>query len=163
MEVRTSEATAGPMPRGSDSPRLTVVITAHQRREFLRDAVESVVRQRSESLPIQIVVVKDFVEESLESFLRDSGILTLYPEQDSLGHWLTQMLPHAAAPVLAFLDDDVLFLPGKLEAIDHQFQQRPRCGFYRNAILRAHGRSSPARTLPTVPPTGVWWVDDAAK
>jgi glycosyltransferase involved in cell wall biosynthesis len=155
----------GSTPGGSRSPepRLSVIITAHQRREFLRSAVDSVLCQTTDAYPVQTIVVKDFVDPSLDAHLRDSGILSLDPEDSALGCWVSYAARYARAPVLVFLDDDDLFAPGKLAAVDGLFREAPNVGYYHNAIRPAHGEA-PRDVAPlTGAPAPLWTVNDASK
>ena len=147
----------------SHSPRITVVVTAHRRKEFLRSALESVRFQLTEALPVEVVVVKDFVDSSLDGFLRDSGILSLEPTVANLGGWVSEAAEHARAPVLAFLDDDDLFVGGKLAAVDQVFREEPGCGYYRNAVRRFGEVQRTEVSNPDNPSRPFRRIDDASK
>ncbi|BDB99861.1 glycosyltransferase [Saccharolobus caldissimus] len=45
----------------------TVIIAAHKRKEFLRDAIKSVLNNSLK--PTEIIVVKDFKDTKIDSFL----------------------------------------------------------------------------------------------
>jgi glycosyltransferase involved in cell wall biosynthesis len=142
---------------------VTVVITAFQRKGFLRSAVASVVRQGSDALPVQVVVVKDFANPSIDAYLREMRVDILEPMGSSLSGWIAQALSVAKAPVLAFLDDDDLFLPGRIAALDQRFQEEPRAGYYRNAIVKFSAAGDGGPTIPEGPSSPAHWVEDTAK
>ncbi len=125
--------------------------------------MESVVHQSSAILPIEVIVVKDFADASIDSYLRKSEILCIEPAGARLGGWISQVLPHAKAPVLAFLDDDDLYCPGRLAAIDREFRERPNVGYFRNDILKFSQADGKIPDRPPDVPSRVWRVGDSEK
>jgi hypothetical protein len=139
------------------------VVTAFGRRAFLRGAVESVSGQATPALPVQIVVVKDFSDPPIDSFLRRIGALALQPTGTELGSWISQALSVAEGTVLAFLDDDDLFLPGHLVTIERHFRETPRLGYFRSGIVEFSGDPSLAAPHRAGLPLRSWWVGDESK
>lgn len=53
---------------GKHTPKLSVVITAHNRRKFLRAAVDSVLSQSLARSEYEVIVVKNFRDQNLDRY-----------------------------------------------------------------------------------------------
>jgi glycosyltransferase involved in cell wall biosynthesis len=134
----------------SRPPGVTTVIPTHRRPERMREAVSSVVQQ-SYAGDIEIIVVFDACDVSLPDVdlpasrelrgvandrvrglagARNSGILA------------------AKHDFVAFLDDDDVWLPGKLEAQMPLFEHHPEAGLVGTAMRVDDGRSTHDRLAP---------------
>ncbi len=105
---------------------------AHGRREFLRLAVDSALHQTADPSTYEVVVTKDFPDPYVDSL---PGVRLL----DSTGRGTGEMIADAArasdGDLLAFLDDDDIWEPGKLARVLTVFQDRPQLAYY------GHGQS----------------------
>lgn len=120
---------------GATAPFVSVVVTAHDRREFLRDAVESVLSQSVSPTEYEVIVVKFLHDEALDSWLesRRPHVRTVTDENlPKLGQKLARGIELARGQVVCFLEDDDRFLPGKLATVVARFRQDPSLVYYRN-------------------------------
>ena len=90
---------------------ISVVITAHNRQQYLIDAVKSVLNQEIDRNAFEILVVKNFKEERMDNFLSDKGVRLFYTEQKSFGAKLGIGIENAGGEIISFLDDDDTFFP----------------------------------------------------
>lgn len=120
------------MQRSVPDLRISVIITAHNRRVYLEDALRSTIDQTLDRKLFEIIVVKNFDDELLDRFIEVNGAISIFSDTEFLG--LDKVLGTRAATgdIICFLDDDDLFLPKKLETVLHFFDTYPDLVFYRN-------------------------------
>lgn len=123
------------------TPRLTVVVTAHQRSRFLRAAVESVLHQTVPRDRYEILVTKDFWDPELDRFLEESGVRVVQYREPGIGAMYARAAAAAQGDLLAFLDDDDLFEPRKLEVVERRFRHDPELKYLNHwyVPIDAHG------------------------
>ena len=112
----------------------SVIVTAHDRRRYLRSAVESVLGQDADRSAYELVVVKNFVEESIDSFLDGIGATRVLCTEKGACRKVAEGIRVARGRILLFLDDDDLFEPEKLRRVLSEFQANSRLGFYHNQV-----------------------------
>jgi glycosyltransferase involved in cell wall biosynthesis len=120
---------AGPN-RGYLPPFFTVIITAYNRRRFLPRAIDSVLAQTVPRDRYEIVVVKNFDDEPTDRRIRENALTGIYRDDPDLGIHLRTALDQTHGEVVALLNDDDMWEPGKLALVEHRFRDRPRLGFH---------------------------------
>ena len=101
-----------------NAPKVTVVITTYNRPKMLSKAISSVLNQTLQD--IEIIVVDDVSTEDNAAVIDSFGDkrITLIRNETHLGGAIGRNVGAAAGQSgewIAFLDDDDLFLPDKLE------------------------------------------------
>lgn len=141
----------------SDLPAVDVVIATRDRPELLRRAVDAVVGQRYEGrIDVTLVFDQSEPDPSLE---REAGRRTVRVTTNTR----TPGLPGArntgicatSNPLVAFCDDDDVWLPGKLAAQVELLDREPHAGWVTTGILVV----TPRGTTPRVVDGG--WVTAA--
>lgn len=95
------------------------------------DAVESGLRQTLKRELYEVVVACDF--HDFDEALTEKGCSLVHVGRPSpVGNTLASAVEHSSGEVLAFLEDDDLCTPGRLERIFHVFRTTPDLSFYRN-------------------------------
>ncbi len=125
--------------------RITVIVTAYRRREFLHDAVASL---RAQTLPrdaIELCVVSDFPTEHEGLDVDFPEIVLLHPDDPAEGRWIDAALSATRGEVVCFLDDDDRFEPHKLEEIARRFTEDPALGYLHHGFC-IEGSESWARS-----------------
>ena len=112
------------------SPYITVIVTAHDRRKYLQGAVTSTLDQSLPNSLYEVIVVKDFSNVEIDSWLNKKGILNLYSNSQGIGGKIYEALQYARGEVISFLEDDDEFLHQKLETVFHAFKNG--CDYYHN-------------------------------
>lgn len=112
------------------SVRVSVVISAHMRTQYIRDAVRSVASQA----PDEILVVKYFHDSEIDAELTRLGARVHTTTEPYMGGKYAEGIALATGDVVAFLDDDDVFLPGKVARLREAFAD-PRVVFYANRYL----------------------------
>jgi len=136
------------MPTGSEpsvGPRVTVLIAAFNREEYLLRAVRSVLASTLPRASYEIVVVKNFVRPEIDAFLNDHGVRVLNEGAAPIGAWMARGLAVARGRILALLNDDDEFEPSKLEAVVDRFDQVPALVYFhdRRSLIGPDGVSLP--------------------
>jgi len=126
---------------------ISVVVTAWRRREFLGDALASV--QSPAGWPLELVVVADFSGGDVEQEVRRRNGKWILSREGRLGAMTAEGVRRATGSLLAFLDDDDLFHPLRLDQVRSVFQKDPDLGFFHNShVVFGNG------DLPDFQPTG---------
>ncbi len=102
--------------------RVSVVITAHDRREFLLEAVRSVLNQDTERENFEIIVVKNFYDNEIDEFLKINGVKSFYTEKISFGAKLAIGIENSSKEIISFLDDDDAFTRDRLSRVRQIFE-----------------------------------------
>jgi hypothetical protein len=126
----SQRAPAGGATRLTPRPSVTVIIAAHTRVTFLKEAVASVATQH----PDEILVVKFTHDAPLDQELAGLGATVHWTQEPYQGGKVAEGILRARSEVVALLDDDDLFLPGKVERLRTVFED-PRVIFYANRYL----------------------------
>ncbi|MCA1554238.1 MAG: glycosyltransferase [Chloroflexi bacterium] len=125
-------------------PRVSVIIRTYKRAAYLREAIESVFAQTIRDYEL-IVVDDGSSDDTRELLLHYGGRLTPM----HLAHCGNPALTFnagvraARGDYIAFLDDDDLWLPTKLEQQLRALDAQHRFGYGNVRILYAEGRTSP--------------------
>jgi glycosyltransferase involved in cell wall biosynthesis len=129
-------ASAGSSERPGGRPRFTVLITAHGRREFLLEALRSARSAGAPTDGLEILVVKDFTDPEIDAEIDRAGAQRIETDEVPLGAKVARGIAASHGELIAFLEDDDAFVPGRLEHVDALFGADPALGFYRNGQLR---------------------------
>jgi glycosyltransferase involved in cell wall biosynthesis len=105
-------------------PLISVIITAHNRREFLLEAVNSALNQTLPKDEYEIIVVKNFEDERIDKFLEERNVKNIVTKEEPLGAKIVKGVEESRGEVVSFLDDDDLWLPQKLEIAKKVFKDK---------------------------------------
>jgi glycosyltransferase involved in cell wall biosynthesis len=116
--------------------KLTVIITAHDRKKFLLDAVNSAINQTISRKHYEILVVKNFKDDYIDNKLEDLGIINIITETKSLGGKIVLGVHEARGEIISILEDDDLFLPNKIEKVIKVFSNNNyNISYYHNSYV----------------------------
>jgi len=105
-------------------PAVSVIISTHNRREFVREAIESVLKQ--DFADYEIIVVDDGSTDGTEEALRASKDITYcYQENRGVSGARNQGLKIARGKFISFLDSDDLWTPKKLAIQTEVMEKKP--------------------------------------
>ncbi len=101
------------------------MIIAYKRKTYLLEAVKSALNQNYPRDSYEVVVVKAFHDEIIDSCLKDNGVVTVFSDTEFYGISLAEALSVCTGDIICLLDDDDLFTPDKLSAISEVYMSNP--------------------------------------
>jgi glycosyltransferase involved in cell wall biosynthesis len=116
------------------SSGISVVIPYYNRERYIDETVRSVLAQTLK--PLEIILVNDCSRESSRKFLdryRDVCTIIDLPVNVGLAGSRNAGIQHAQGEFVAFLDDDDLWLPQKLEVQRRYLDEHPECAIVHTA------------------------------
>ena len=116
-------------------PYISVIVTAHNRKEFIVEAVNSVINQTLERGKYEIIVVKNYLDVNIDKFLKENKIINIYTDEVPLAAKIANGIKESRGEVICLLEDDDLFLPIKLYEIYNTFHKNNKIILVRNNIL----------------------------
>jgi len=114
-------------------PFITVIIQAFKRKEFIENAIMSVLNQTLEKQKYEIIVIKAFRDKKIDALIKRYKIKSVYNPSKKEGIRLISAFNKIRGQVIAFLDDDDEFEPDKLESVYKYFKENPNLSFYHNS------------------------------
>lgn len=133
------------------TPRVTVLITAYRRQNYLMEAIRSVLDSTVDRKAYEIILVIDEIGDELAARIEALGVVILRVESARGGEMWIAGLRAAKGDVVSFLDDDDCFYPGKLSKVLEVFED-PTVIWYHNGFRRVDEQRHP---LSTTSPTKV--------
>ena len=118
------------------SPRVTAVITSYNYGQFIAQAVESVLAQDFPAADLEVVVVDDGSTDDTPERVKQFGDRIVYIRKPNGGQAsaLNAGFANARGEIVALLDADDVWLPGKLRRVMEAFDRQP------DAVLVQHTR-----------------------
>ena len=131
-------------PMDPPALRVTVVVPTRGRAAYLEVTLDSLRRQRTET-PHELIVVDDGATDATPEVAERFGArLIRHGERRSLNAARNSGLRAAGAPLVAFVDDDVLVPPGWLDALVEGADRHPEAEAFGGPI-RARFEGHPPR------------------
>ena len=132
------------------TPLITVLITTYNYGEYIEDAIDSVVAQEFPQDQVQIVVVDDgSTDDTIERVKRyGSRVEYFYQSNGGQAAALNLGISKSRGEVLALLDADDYFLPGKLARVAEAFDQNPTVGMAYHRLMEWHVQTAENREWP---------------
>ncbi len=135
-----------PKSSHSTSPRVSVIVTAHDRQSYLHSALVSLDQQSLPREEFEVVLVSNIEEAYLRPLLPNLPLRMVLEKRLGLGQKIATALPLCRAPIICFLEDDDAYAPEKLSTVLDEFRNDPQLGFYHNHynLADGDGRQLPA-------------------
>ena len=112
-------------------PYISVIITAYNRKEFLKEAIKSVMNQTLDRELYEIIIIKNFLTP-FDKVWEENGIKILFLERGNVGTFLKLGIKTAKGKIIAFLDDDDIFFTNKLSTLYNFFKIHKEVIYYHN-------------------------------
>ena len=123
--------------------KISVIITAYNRREFLLEAVNSVLMNDFPRELYEIVVSKNFQDDYIDDFLQKNMVTLINTGDINIGEQLYLAVSNSSGEIICFLDDDDRFKIDKLKYIYSRFSQDRQLVYYNNSTDSIDDRSNP--------------------
>ncbi len=115
--------------------KVSVVITAHNRKKYLKDAIESILHQEiKHDVSIEIIIVSNFDDPELSEFMKGKSIRNIITDKDSFGEKLAAGIDSSNGDIICFLDDDDMFHSEKISRVLEIFEKNPGMSYIHNDI-----------------------------
>jgi glycosyltransferase involved in cell wall biosynthesis len=138
------------------TPLITVLITTYNYGHFIEQAIDSVLSQDFLPDKVQIIVVDDGSADDTSERVKKYGssVEYFYKPNGGQASALNLGIKMARGEILALLDADDLFLPGKLARIADAFQKNPALGMVYHRFQEWHVQTGERREYTFVPISG---------
>ena len=97
--------------------KISVLVIAYKRKEYIVSAVNSILSQTMHRDSYEIVVIKNFLDAEIDTFLRSQNVSLIFSERETLGAKCAEGIKLCKSDIIAFLEDDDEFEPNKLEIV----------------------------------------------
>lgn len=120
---------------------ISVIIVAHNRRKYLREAIVSVLNQSFNKDRYEIIVVKNFFDKEIDDFISSHGVRWFYAEDTKFGEEMRIGIEESVGDIICPLDDDDMFHREKLSSVYKAFSGYKELGYYHNDRIVVHDTS----------------------
>jgi glycosyltransferase involved in cell wall biosynthesis len=114
----------------------SALIVCYKRREYILEAVKSVLNQNFPRDSFEIVVVKGFSDESIEKELESYHVKTIFCDSPSYGLSVSTGIDNCKNEIICLLDDDDLFTANKFQKLSVIFEDNPEVELVVNDYYR---------------------------
>ncbi len=114
--------------------RISVIITAHDRRAFVLSAVRSVRASGTEGKGAELLVVVNYQDPLIEAGVRAEGARLLTVDAQAVGAKLEAGIRATYGEILCFLEDDDLFAREKLAAVREVFEREQDLVYFHHNV-----------------------------
>ena len=128
-------------------PFISVIVTAYRRRQYLYNALLSVKAQTLSKDKYEVIVVKDFEDPQVDNLIKEMGWRSVHSDEEYQGRMYLNGLKEANGDIIAFLDDDDVYVPNKLEYVYNVFSQNPDVGYLQHSFTPVGADGSPMPSL----------------
>ena len=113
---------------------ISVIIFCFNRRQFLKDALLSVINQTFPREKYEIIVTKNFKDVEIDSIAEQHGVRCLLEGDVEIGEMIANASLGARGKYICFLDDDDRFHPNKLMRVYGVVTENSGILYYHNAF-----------------------------
>lgn len=110
---------------------ISVIINSYKRKDYIRDAVFSVLNQHLDKDKYELIVVKGFIDHEIDMYLKNNGVKSLYLEGSYNGKRWIEGAIKSKGNVICFLDDDDQFSTIKLKRV-YEIYKDTNFDYYHN-------------------------------
>jgi len=121
---------------------VSVIINAYRRRNFVKEAVISAVLQNVPKNRYEVILVTDLNYSELNDIVAPYGHAIHYPNEKG-GAMYAKGIAEASGEIIAFLDDDDMFIQGKLKRVLEAYESSRLLGLYRHNVTFVNEKGKP--------------------
>ena len=123
----------------------------HDRKNYIIEAIQSVLSQNVSKLNFEIIVVKNFRDIEIDSFIELNGFKNRYTEASSLGEKCILGVNSSSGEIITFLEDDDVYHEGRLQKVVEVFKSGDVVYYHNDHyIIGADGNLYSDRLFPSV-------------
>ncbi|QXJ34880.1 glycosyltransferase family A protein [Saccharolobus shibatae] len=116
---------------------LSVILTAYNRKEYIKDAIKSLSAQTLDNSKFEVLYFTNFPDYDNICSNTFKNVKIFHPKNSSWGEWIYLATINADGSVLTFLDDDDMYEKHRLERISNILRkyEESQCIFYINNFI----------------------------
>lgn len=118
----------------SSNKKISVIITCHNRKDFIVDAIDSLSRQTIPREEFEIIVVKNFKDDQIDVLIEKLSGKNILVNVESLGVKWAEGILASSGEILCFMDDDDIFREDKLDTVIRAFNIFPNTILIHNQV-----------------------------
>lgn len=115
-------------------PEISVIIVAYNRREYVINAIKSVLNQDLPRNFYEIILVKNFSDLEIDTYVLENKIKNVLVNDGIWGESIYAGIKESKGDIIVFLDDDDEFEPKKMSRILEVFRFESDVVYYHNAF-----------------------------
>lgn len=127
---------------GDHAIPMSVIIFCFNRRQFLKDALLSVINQTFPREKYEIILTKNFKDDEIDSMSEQHGVRCLLEGNVNIGEMIANASLVARGKYICFLDDDDRFHPNKLRRVYSEVTENSGILYYHNAFSAIDDRGN---------------------
>ena len=135
----------------SQSPYISVIATAYNRRQYLPDALRSLERQTLPKDKFEVIVVKNFEDQASDEIIRRNNWKDIVTDVVPLGGKIAIGLEEAKGDVITFLEDDDMYAPERLQRVYEAFLKVRNLAYFHNEQIIIDDEGNVANTMSPFP------------
>jgi glycosyltransferase involved in cell wall biosynthesis len=116
-------------------PFISIVVIAYNRREFIKDALKSIINSVAIKDNYELIVIKNFKDEYADCLVRKLSGKSILADVASIGAKVALGVRIAGGDVITFLEDDDMYVSERLKIIEKTFKANPSLIYYHNNVL----------------------------
>ncbi|MGC9079884.1 MAG: glycosyltransferase family 2 protein, partial [Nanopusillaceae archaeon] len=113
-------------------PLISVIVTAHNRKQFLSYALKSLEKQTLDKNKFEVVVVKNFEDPISDNIIKRNKWKNIITDIVPLGGKIALGLKESKGNIITFLEDDDMYREDRLEKIYKAFSSIPDLVYFHN-------------------------------
>ena len=113
----------------------SAIVVAYNRKDYILDAVKSALDQTTKKDNYEIIVIKNFIDPTIDTFLKKHNILSINSKEQTLSGKISESAQIANGEYLCFLEDDDLWAPNRLSAFFSLLNKFGSIDFYHNNYI----------------------------
>ncbi len=113
---------------------ISVVITAYNRKEYILDAVKSVLDQTLSRKNYEIIVIKNFLDPEIDGYCSENSVRIINTGDVPQGEHIYKGITESKGDIISFLDDDDLYDSNRLASVFDVYSSYPQLLYYRNDL-----------------------------
>ena len=111
---------------------LSVIVTAHDRREFIIKALDSIKSQTLSRDSYEVIVVKNYKDDKIDSYIGINGFKSIVTNATPVGEKLSMAVGISKGNVITVLEDDDEYTEDRLKAIYDVFTNTACSTYFEN-------------------------------
>lgn len=128
-------------------PKISVLVFTYDRKEFLKEALQSALNQTLPREEYEVICVVGFRDPELSRFMAESGVREAYFGENMLGERIALGIEQCSGDVVALMNDDDVFAPDKLRCVLEAFTKYDIV-YYHNNVYYMDRYSRPLEHYP---------------